>query len=129
MSLLDGDNGPGHDDLVVAPLLEEPAVEGEVFSLIGKSDVVDPKETAVEEQAGVALHDEVVLKNLLILIFWYSHRLFFHVLAQRMNYKSFSNTIEIFFSGDLYWVYNFILQHKTTNLPDQSSYLVTLLTA
>ena len=62
--LLDGDNGPGDDDLVVAPLLEEPAVEGEVFSLIGKSDVVDPKEAAVEEQAGVALHDEVLLKNL-----------------------------------------------------------------
>ena len=43
LRLFVGHYGLGNDDFVVAPLLEEPAVEGEVFSLIGKSDVVDPK--------------------------------------------------------------------------------------
>ena len=43
LRLFDGHYGPGNDDFVVAPLLEEPAIEGEVVSLIWKSDVVDPK--------------------------------------------------------------------------------------
>ena len=47
--LLDGDYGPGDDDLVVAAFLEQPAVEREVLGLIGESDVVDPKEATVEE--------------------------------------------------------------------------------